>query len=254
METTRAADRILTEAAALAALLTPLALDAPVPGCPGWSLADLARHTGGVHRWATAALAAPPDGDPGDEPTGPDDDAAVRAWFTEGAAALAAALRSVPPTRPCWTFAAPEATATAAFWARRQVLETALHRWDAESAVAAAGLGSPLDPATWVAADVAADGVAEVAEVMAPRQVRLRRTPALTGTVSLQDDDGRAVLLGAEARSGGGADAVVAGPSPVLLLLLWRRTSLDGELGAARLRLSGDRAAAERVLGAALTP
>jgi len=253
VETTRAADLVQTEAAAVAALLAPPALDAPVPGCPGWSLADLARHTGGVHRWATAALATPPDGDPGDEPTGPDDDA-VRAWFAEGAAALAAALRSAPPSRPCWTFAVPEAPATAAFWARRQVLETALHRWDAESALASAGLGAAPDPAAWLAADVADDGVAEVAEVVAPRQVRLGRAPALPGAVSLQDDDGHGVLLGAGMRPGGGADAVVTGPSPVLLLLLWRRTSLEHELAADRLRLTGDRSTAEQVLALALTP
>ena len=254
MQTTRAADLVEQEATALAALLAPGSLDAQVPGCPGWRLVDLARHTGGVHRWATAALATPPGGDPGDEPPGPDDGAAVRPWFLDGAGALAAALRSTSPAQLCWTFAAPEAPATAAFWARRQVLETALHRWDAETAVAAAGLGAAPDPARWLAADVAAAGVAEVAEVMAPRQVRLGRTPELPAALSLQDDDGRGVLLGGSVRPGGGGGAVVLGPSPVLLLLLWRRTSLDRELAAGRLRLSGDREVAEGVLAAALTP
>jgi len=265
---TRAADLVEQEAAALAALLAPGTLDAQVPGCPGWGLVDLVRHTGGVHRWATAALATAPDGDPGGEPTGPDDGAAVRSWFLDGARALAAALRATSPTQPCWTFAAPEAPATAAFWARRQVLETALHRWDAEAAVAAAGLGAAPDPAAWLAAEVAADGVREVAEVVAPRQVRLGRTPVLPGVVSLQDADGRGALLGSTGPAGqtgqtgqtepaeaaGRADAVVTGPSPALLLLLWRRTSLEHELDAGRRRLTGDRTTAERVLAAALTP
>ena len=254
METTRAADLVQREATALAALLAPGALQAHVPGCPGWRLVDLARHTGGVHRWATAALVTPPDGDPGGEPAGPDDDTAVREWFARGAESLAAALRSTPASQPCWTFAAPEAPATAAFWARRQAMETALHRWDAETALAAAGLGAEPDPATWLAADVAAEGVAEVAEVVAPRQVRLGRTPPLPGTVSLQDADGGAVLLGAPGPAGGSPDAAVVGPFPVLLLLLWRRTSLERELASARLRLTGDRATAEQVLAAALTP
>jgi len=254
VETTRAADLVQQEAAALAALLTPEALAAPVPGCPGWRLVDLARHTGGVHRWATSALSTPPGGDPGDEPAGPDDDTAVRDWFARGAESLVAALRSTPAPQPCWTFAAAEAPATAAFWARRQVLETALHRWDAETALAAAGLGAEPDPATWLAADVAAAGVAEVVEVVAPRQVRLGRTPALPGTVALRGDDAPEVLLGPAGSAGGRPDAVVTGPSAALLLLLWRRTPLDRELTAGRLRLAGDRTTAERVLGAALTP
>lgn len=249
MQDHRAADLVEREAAALAALLEPRALDAGVPGCPGWRLVDLARHTGGVHRWATAALAAPPDGDPGDEHSGPDADDAVRAWFAEGAAALAAALRATPPTRPCWTFAVPEAPATAAFWGRRQVLETALHRWDGESALAASGLGAAPDPAAWLEDGVAADGVAEVAGVMAPRQVRLGRTPELPGALALQSPSGRSVL-------GRGSEPVaeLTGPAPALLLLLWRRTTLEAELSSGRLVLAGSRDAAEQLLSGALTP
>lgn len=29
-------------------------LDAMVPGCPEWTVRELVRHTGRVHRWATA--------------------------------------------------------------------------------------------------------------------------------------------------------------------------------------------------------
>ncbi|TNM68196.1 maleylpyruvate isomerase family mycothiol-dependent enzyme [Streptomyces sp. NP160] len=249
MQNHRAADLVEREAAALAALLAPGALQAPVPACPGWSLVDLARHTGGVHRWAAAALAAPPDGDPGDEPGGPEDDSEVRGWFTAGAAALVAALRATPPTRPCWTFAVPEAPATAAFWGRRQVLETALHRWDAESALAAAGLGAAPDPAAWLEDGVAADGVAEVADVVLPRQVRLGRTPPLPGALALQSTSGRCVL-----GQGSEPAAELTGPAPALLLLLWRRTALEAELASGRLALAGSREAADRLLSGALTP
>lgn len=246
---TRAAGLVEREAGRLAAALRPEALAVVVPGCPGWTVADLARHTGGVHRWARAALGTAPDGSPGEEPSGPQDDDAVPAWFAEGAAALVAALASVSPAAPCWTFAAVEAPATAAFWARRQVHETALHRWDAESALAAAGLGAALDPATWLEEDVAADGVAEVAGVMLPRQVRLGRTPALPGALALESASGRCVL-------GGGAEPVaeISGPAPALLLLLWRRTALVEELDSGRLALAGSREAAERLLSGALTP
>lgn len=251
---TRAADLVQREAGVLASLLGVGVLDAPVPGCPGWSLVDLARHTGGVHRWATAALTTPPGGDPGGEPTGPGGDEAVRRWFADGAEALAGALRSTAADAPCWTFATPEAPATTAFWARRQVLETALHRWDAEVAVAAAGLRAAPDPGTWLEDDVAAAGLAEVADVLLPRQVRLGRTPAPTTSVALEHGAGRATLLGFPGGAGGPADAVVVGPSPVLLLLLWRRTTLAQEVDAGRLAVRGDRRAAEHVLSSPLTP
>ncbi|MEH3075983.1 MAG: maleylpyruvate isomerase N-terminal domain-containing protein [Quadrisphaera sp.] len=248
---TRAAALVEREAGRLAAALRPEALAVVVPGCPGWTVADLARHTGGVHRWALSALRTEPGGSPGGEPPGPQDDDAVPAWFAEGADELVAALASTSPAVPCWTFAAAEAPATAAFWARRQVHETALHRWDAASALSAAGLTAAPDPATWVEDDVAADGVAEVAGVMLPRQVRLGRTPALPGALALQSPSGRS-LLGAAAAPQPAAE--LSGPAPALLLLLWGRTTLDAELASGRLALAGSREAAALLLTGALTP
>ncbi|MGQ7296001.1 maleylpyruvate isomerase N-terminal domain-containing protein [Quadrisphaera sp. KR29] len=247
----RAADLVEREAGRLAAALRPEGLAVVVPGCPGWTLADLARHTGGVHRWARAALGTAPDGSPGGEPSGPPDDDAVPAWFAVGAGELVAALASLSPAAPCWTFAAAEAPATAAFWARRQAHETALHRWDAESALAAAGLAAAPDPATWLGEDVAADGVAEVADVMLPRQVRLGRTPALPGALALESPSGRSLLGGAGAPQ---PAAELRGPAPALLLLVWGRTTLDAELATGRLALAGSRDAAARLLSGALTP
>ncbi|WP_255472075.1 maleylpyruvate isomerase N-terminal domain-containing protein [Quadrisphaera setariae] len=246
---TRAAALVEREAGRLAAALRPEALAVVVPGCPGWTVADLARHTGGVHRWARAALATAPDGAPGEELPGPQDDDAVPAWFAEGADELVVALASTSPAAPCWTFAAAEAPATAAFWARRQVHETALHRWDAESALSAAGLSAAPDPAAWVEDDVAADGVAEVADVMLPRQVRLGRTPALPGALALESASGCSVI-------GRGAEPVaeLTGSAPTLLLLLWGRTTLDAELASGRLALAGSREAADHLLSGALTP
>ena len=42
------------ELLALAAQRT--SLDAPVPTCPDWTLRDLVRHVGGVHRWAATIV------------------------------------------------------------------------------------------------------------------------------------------------------------------------------------------------------
>ncbi len=46
------------------------------------------------------------------------------------------------------------------------------------------------------------------------------------------------------------ADATLAGPADALLLLLWGRLDLDDP----RIRLTGDRTAADRVLSARLVP
>lgn len=89
----------------------------------------------------------------------PDD--ALADWLREGLDALTVALAE--RGRPCWTLAG---LATAAWWRRRQALETAVHRVDAERVL---GPASPVDPALTV------DGVAEVVDVLHPRQLRLGR-------------------------------------------------------------------------------
>ncbi|MGA6220933.1 maleylpyruvate isomerase N-terminal domain-containing protein, partial [Streptomyces umbrinus] len=58
--------------------------DAKVPTCPEWQVRDLLRHTGMVHRWATAFVA---EGHTSYHPDGglPElDGAELLAWFREG--------------------------------------------------------------------------------------------------------------------------------------------------------------------------
>jgi len=45
-----------TEGDLFAAAIAAAAPDAPIPMCPDWTMADLVRHTGGVHRWATTII------------------------------------------------------------------------------------------------------------------------------------------------------------------------------------------------------
>jgi hypothetical protein len=48
---------VITESAdALLADAAEADLTDPVPTCPGWTVADLLRHHGGVCRWATAIV------------------------------------------------------------------------------------------------------------------------------------------------------------------------------------------------------
>src|SRR5262245_13029807 len=112
----------------LVASVEQTGLTAPVPTCPGWTGANLLAHQTMVHRWATGlitgASAEPPD------------DAVILntvtdlpAYVREGAAELAAALRSAPEDLEAMTFL-NDAPAPRLFWARRQAHETTVHAVD----------------------------------------------------------------------------------------------------------------------------
>ncbi|WP_019876076.1 maleylpyruvate isomerase family mycothiol-dependent enzyme [Sporichthya polymorpha] len=227
------------EAEAFARVLETGDLDAPVPACPDWNLTALTAHLGGIHRWARGAIVTGPG--PIEEPDLPPDRDAIVAWFREGADALHETLAAADPQTPCWSFGRDKSVA---FWLRRQALETAVHRWDAE---ASQGTPGPLDPALAVA------GVHEVAEMFFPRQVSLGRIPPLARTLRLIPDEGAPVVFAGDGTASGPPaeiDADVAGPAEALLLLIWGRTVLDDP----RLHLAGSRAAAEEVLAQALAP
>jgi uncharacterized protein (TIGR03083 family) len=125
-------------------------VDAPVPSCPEWTVADLLAHIGRVHRWAAGNVRqATPDEFWTGHVDIPGEHARVD-WVREGAVELVAALNAAAPTDPAWTFAGP---GTASFWSRRQAHETAMHRVDAELAAG---------DAPTIAADLAADGLDEL--------------------------------------------------------------------------------------------
>ena len=87
-----------------------------------------------------------------------------------------------------------------------------MHLWDAEQAV---GVARPIE------AELAWDGVAEVVDVLYPRQVRLGRTTTLTPAVRLTASDlDDSIVIG-----DGNAVDVVA-PAEVLLRTLWHRQQL----------------------------
>ena len=222
--------------AALADLLAGADLATPVPSCPGWSLAELGRHTGAIHHWARAALST--DRAP-QLPSGPAEDRDVPGAYADAAAALLDALSGTPADRPCWTL--DRSDATAAFWARRQAHEVALHHWDALTAI---GEPAAVDPA------VALDGVDEVLGMFLPRQVRLDRVPATDDVVHLVPTETGAVLPVGTGDLGAAPVGTVAGPAEALLLLLWRRIDPTDD----RLQVHGDRAAVAAALDRPLTP
>jgi uncharacterized protein (TIGR03083 family) len=223
--------------AAFSALLTRDALATEVPSCPGWTVGDLARHLGGVHRWARHAVLTGPSREP--DGAGPADADNLRNWFDEGLDELVETLAGRDPDEPCWALGEP---ATVRFWLRRQLHETALHHWDA-----ATSIGRPVQ----IADDLAVDGIDEVLTMFLPRQLRLRRLAAGPENVELECDNGRRFLVTTQpSETPPLADVTISGSPAALLLLIWRRIPLSD----ARLSIRGARTAAETLLGKALTP
>lgn len=202
---------------------------AAVPTCPDWTVRDLIRHTGGVHRWATSFVATgrtEPTGAGIDElvGTGPAD-GDLADWLGQGCRDLVSVLDAAPDDLQCWTFLA--APSPRAMWARRQAHETAIHRVDAQLA---AGI-----PVTACAPAFAADGVDELLVLFVPRRAaKLRVDPPATLAVRCTDVGASWLLrLDADGVTGTatdddhGAACTVRGTAGALYLALWNRAGGD---------------------------
>ena len=125
---------------------------ASVPSCPGWSVADLTRHVGGVYLHKTLAMRA------GAEPDWPPTDLDAEEplpLLDRAYPALLDEFHTRKPEDPTGTWYAPDQTV--GFWIRRMAQETVIHRIDAEL-----GTGQPVTP---VPDDLAVDGIDELLKV-----------------------------------------------------------------------------------------
>ncbi|MDX3504096.1 maleylpyruvate isomerase family mycothiol-dependent enzyme [Streptomyces sp. ATCC51928] len=213
---------------------------ASVPTCPGWQIRHLLRHTGMVHRWAAAFVT---EGHTAYQPDGGEpalDGAELLTWFREGHDHLVRSLEEAPADLDCWTFL--PAPSPLAFWSRRQLHETTVHRVDAESA-----LGGPLTP---VPAERAVDGIDELltgfharpkskVRSRKPRTLRVRAVDTeATWTVRISEAPPEAVRTAAPDAPEDGVDCELSGTAEGLYLTLWNRLPL------AALSLRGDRSVA----------
>ncbi|MFI9645678.1 maleylpyruvate isomerase family mycothiol-dependent enzyme [Streptomyces sp. NPDC052040] len=239
METAGFIGALEREGRLLAAAAEETGTGAAVPTCPEWRVRDLVRHIGMVHRWAAAFVA---EGHTGYRPDGglPDlDGAALLAWFREGHRALVDTLSGAAPDVRCWHFL--PAASPLAFWARRQAHETAVHRFDAESARGgtAAGVGT----------DFALDGIDELlcgfharagsrVRSEQPRVLRVRATDAEGAVWHVRLSQEPPVAERDEVGDPGTArqaDCEVAGPAGQLYLSLWNRLPFPEVSGDASL-------------------
>ncbi|GGS99316.1 maleylpyruvate isomerase family mycothiol-dependent enzyme [Streptomyces chromofuscus] len=238
METADFINTLDREGRLLAAAAAEAGTDAKVPTCPDWQVSDLLRHTGMVHRWATAFVAeARTSYQPGEELPDLDDDDLL-SWYREAHRRLVDTLTTAPPDVQCWQVL--PAPSPLLCWARRQAHETTVHRVDAEAA-----RGGSL---TEIARDVALDGIDELlrgfharrksaVRTEEPRVLRVRVTDG--GEV---DDAGDAddavwtVRLSAEPpvterNDAGSADCELSGPAVRLYLSLWNRLPFPEVVG-----------------------
>jgi uncharacterized protein (TIGR03083 family) len=142
-----------------------------VPTCPGWTVRQLVSHVGRGDRWAAEIVrtAGPVDTRSVADGRAPDDPAQTADWLRGGAELLIAAA-AADPDKPVWTFLGPR---PAAWWVRRRLHESTVHRADA-----ALALGTPYE----IEPELAADGIAEFLDLLVARP---KDTPALVPGTTL---------------------------------------------------------------------
>ncbi|MEV0326338.1 maleylpyruvate isomerase N-terminal domain-containing protein [Micromonospora echinospora] len=149
-----------TEGPAFAAAVAEAPSETPVLSRPGWTVTDLVLDLAGAYRFAHERVAAGQAVAPAvprpERPEVPAGSTPAQVW-QESYNRLLALFDGLDPEVPAWNWA-PQPK-RAGFWLRRTAHETAIHRWEAQLAIAA---GEPIE------AKLAADGVSEVLDTFLP--------------------------------------------------------------------------------------
>ena len=222
---------IASSAARISELIRSSDLTTPVAHLGRWKVRDVVAHLGGVHRWATRIVVTRSMDGPGFTKSKLDG-AELCDWFDAGVEGLLSALRANDDDERCPNFN-PGSAKTVAWWVRRQMHETTVHRWDIERAL---GCTTP------IASVVAVDGIDEFLDVfvrtrgghtlIAPLVLATTR-PSRAWTLTPAGRPGRVDI--APGRTVSVTTELTGGPEQ-LLLALWRRLTLS----EADLVVSGD--------------
>ncbi len=182
-----------------------------VPQYSGWAMSDLVNHLASIHGRTTLICREHPTERP-KSPSLPDG-VDVLDWYEANLEEMLTALAESDPDTPVWGF---WPIPNIGLWVRRMVIETGLHRWDADQAFGEEGaLGDA----------VALAGLEEYADMWLSR---LGEMPALEVTAT---DLGKSWVYGS-----GAPEAKVRGTASDLYLRLMSRSSpamLPEEWGAA---------------------
>lgn len=161
--------------------VVPEHLQARVPSCPDWTVAELARHVGEVYLHKVECMRAGGPGETEWPPAGLKDEEPV-ALLERSYAELVAELTTRNPADPGGTWYTPDPTV--GFWFRRMAQETVIHRVDAELSA-----GTPV---ALIPDDLAIDGIDELLKVFLA--YHSSKWPE-DYTQALKDSPGRAFLI-----------------------------------------------------------
>ena len=193
--------------------------------CPDWDVADLVWHLGEVHWfWASDidVRAESPDQFRDTRPNRPAKYPDLVDWGQSQLDRLLQVLEGTPDDAPAWTWSMDESDHKAGFIRRHQVQETAVHRWDIQSA-ASDREPDPIDP------EAAADAIDEFLSVSLPFGVT--PTKPLSGSVHLHCTDVAGEWFieatGNVDRAHAKGDVAVRGTASDLLLALYDRIPIE---------------------------
>ncbi len=222
MEYTQHIDAIRREGDALVQAARTAGVDAPVPACPEWKVADLLSHIGRIHHWVAEIVATRPAAptQPWSKIDPPVGDALID-YEADGVSRMVDELTKAEPGDAVWTWTPNR---TMAFWARRQAHEIAVHRWDAQGAI---GAPAPIER------ELAVDGIQEVFDILPARPwsepvtgngetIHLHCTDGDGEWLLRLDPDGLKVT-----REHAKGDVAARGSASELLLLIWGRITPD---------------------------
>jgi uncharacterized protein (TIGR03083 family) len=227
-------DELEFEGARFVELARGADVDAPVPACPGWNVANLLAHVGYVHRWSRYLVnVRAPQRIAGQE-MGLSRGPVTADWLAQGVSELLVTLRAADPDEEMWAWGDDQHVR---YWARRQLHETLVHRSDLEEAL---GIASEFDP------DVAADAIDEFfanIERAGDFSPDVKNLVGEGDVVAFRAHEGRVWSVRLEPEGFGFVEGSLApsatlhGPAAELLLVIYRRRAIE----ASRCSVEGRR-------------